>query len=73
MILRWLGILCLFTLSATLEQDDPPVTCRIPIITNGFVTNHDNKELNIGEALTVQCGNDYELSRDTKSVCQDDG
>ena len=54
-------------------QDDPPVTCPIPIITNGFVTNHDNEELSIGETLTVQCGSDYELSRTQKSVCQSDG
>jgi hypothetical protein len=74
MVLRWSNILCILTLSTTFDlQDDPPVTCPIPIITNGFVTNHDNEELAIGEALTVTCGSDYDISRAEKSVCQGDG
>ncbi|KAL5260610.1 hypothetical protein ACHWQZ_G010681 [Mnemiopsis leidyi] len=74
MILRWCGLLYLLSNGATFKlQDDPPVTCPIPIITNGLVTNHDNEELSIGETLTVQCGNDYELSTTQKSVCTADG
>ena len=74
MILRWCGLLYLLSNGATFKlQDDPPVTCPIPIITNGLVKNHDNEELSIGETLTVQCGNDYELSTTQKSVCTADG
>ena len=50
--------------------DDPPVTCPIPIIDNGIVTDNNNEELAIGATLTVMCGNDYDISSSESSVCQ---
>ena len=54
-------------------QDDPPQTCDIPIIENGVVETDDNSAPVVGEAITVRCGDDYQLSSDVKSVCQEDG
>ena len=76
MIVRWSAILTLLFLCATPDvQDDPPITCPIPVVTNGVVIDHNSENLSVGKKLTVKCGSDYELSRDetVQSVCTADG
>lgn len=73
MHLGWLVLVSLFAKHQTTLQDDPPVTCPIPIVKNGYVINNNNEELGVGDRLEVECGLDYELSSTDEVLCQDDG
>jgi len=62
-------LLYIFVAVSSQSQDDPPTTCPIPLISNGLVIGNDNKNLLVGDELTVKCGANYEPSRTSKSVC----